>query len=142
MRPVRGAGTRTGVGSGVGVGIGVGDGVAVGDGVGVGTAVGAGDGAAEVAVAWAIRDGTGLGPGLARVVATRVTRIADVAINPTTPTVAFRLNAVAPPSSCPAFVRLDRMVDSVRGLAEDTGGSPGWRSAGKRPVMAVRRLAR
>ena len=94
-RPVRGAGTRTGVGSGVGVGTGVGDGVAVGSVVGVadGPVVTLGAGW----LAWAIGEGLADGPGLPRVVATMATTMTDAAATPTAPTLISRLNAVATP---------------------------------------------
>jgi hypothetical protein len=86
----------------VAVGSGVGEELAVGSALGspLGLAVG-------VLFACATWDGLGLCPGVASVFATMATRIAEVATTPTIPTVAFRLNGVAPLSSWVASVRQD-----------------------------------
>ena len=127
-------GTGVAVGSGVGVGLAVGS--ALGMALGVAVAVG-------VLLASATWDGFGLCPGLASVFATRATRIAEVPTTPTIPTLAFRLNAVAPPSSCVASVRQDWVSNPDCGLAEDTGGSSrgrktrSWRSIDERDRLTT-----
>jgi hypothetical protein len=126
------------VGSGVAVGIGVGEGDAVGSALEVGAPVGDAGALAGGTLAWAIGEGLADGPGLANVVATRATTIADVATTPTTPTVTFRFNADRPFGPHHASVR--------PGWGSD--GSAAWRRIpevrfeGVDRLMAVGRPAR
>jgi hypothetical protein len=117
----------------VAVGSGVGDELVVGSALGIWVAVAVG-----VLLAWATWDGLGLCPGLASVFATIATRIAEVATTPMIPTVAFLLNAVAPPRLFVASVRQDWVsirTAAWRRIPED-------RLEGENRIMAVHRRAR
>jgi len=143
IRPVSGAGTRTGVGSGVGVGTGVGDGEAVGSALAVGRAVGAALRPGAGWLAWAMGDGLVFEPGLPRVVATIAMTTTDAAATPIAPILISRLNAAATPTSHTALFRPDWVGGSDRGTTEDTGRHGMWRGVARSSApMAIRGRAR